>query len=119
MDGSPVLELDALKRLEEWGGPTLVGKMVSLFLENAPDRMAAIRTGTEGSDWSTVERGAHSLKSSAANLGAEPLRGLASQMEKAAERVDASEIRGLLPAMEELFEATLRALRELESGERS
>ncbi len=119
MADDEVLNPAALRRLEEWGGPTLVGKMVALFLENAPERMESIRSGAAEGNLSKVERGAHSLKSSAANLGAERLRDDASRMEKAAERRDGDEIRDLLPDMDTHFQDTLRALRahQEEQGE--
>ena len=84
---------DALERLKEWGGDKLAAQMVRLFLKNSGVRMDQIRKGVTEEDHDEAERGAHSLKSSAANVGAESLRALATAIESAvvqyAERYDA------------------------------
>jgi len=71
----------ALQRLLRVGGRDLLEKMVALFLHNTPQRLSLIRTGTEGRDWASVERAAHSMKSSAAYLGLRDLRARAEAAE--------------------------------------
>ncbi|MEJ2206243.1 MAG: Hpt domain-containing protein [Gemmatimonadota bacterium] len=68
-DSEPV-DPAALERLRAWGGEKLLKEILHLFLANAPQRMDQIRNGVVGSDAEEVERGAHSLKSTAANVGA-------------------------------------------------
>jgi HPt (histidine-containing phosphotransfer) domain-containing protein len=65
-----IIDKAALERLEEWGGTKLSTEIVKLFLENGPARMDQIREAIDGDDLDVPERGAHSLKSSAANVGA-------------------------------------------------
>ncbi len=107
-----IINLDTLGRLEGWGGLKLVNEMIRLFLENGPSRMDQIRTVLEDGDLDQPERGAHSLKSSAANMGAEHVRGIASKIELAASAGEAESVRELLPDLEEAF---AEALTELES----
>ena len=71
MTDSTSLDPAALTRLSSWGGDKLVGQMVRLFLDNSGARMDQIRAGATGEDVDSAERGSHSLKSSAANVGAE------------------------------------------------
>ena len=81
-DNDPI-DRAALDRLQEWGGERLLQQMVRLFLENSPERVEQIRTGFESPDPDAVERGSHSLKSSAANVGAREVSRIAQRMEDA------------------------------------
>jgi HPt (histidine-containing phosphotransfer) domain-containing protein len=112
MTDSGVIDPQALERLKEWGGDKLAAQMVRLFLKNSGARMDQIRNGVAEEDPDEAERGAHSLKSSAANVGAETLRTLATNVESAALQQDPDGLRELLPRIEEAYAA---AIRELES----
>ena len=68
MTDSETLDPAAQKRLRAWGGEKLLKEILRLFLANAPQRMDQIRNGVAGNDAKEVERGAHSLKSTAANV---------------------------------------------------
>jgi len=115
MTESQVIDVSALDRLKEWGGDKLAGQMVRLFLKNSGTRMDQIRSGVGAEDAQETERGAHSLKSSAANIGAETLRLLATQIESAALDDDADRMRKILPDLEASYAA---AMAELESMEK-
>ncbi|HSG09834.1 MAG TPA: Hpt domain-containing protein [Longimicrobiales bacterium] len=116
MSGSSVLDENALVRLREWGGDELLGQLVVIFLANAPVRMTQIRSGASGADISEAERGAHSLKSSAANLGAVRVREMASEMERAAVEGDLNRVRELLPSLEAAFVDAIAALKTVKDG---
>ena len=107
-----IIDPAALNRLEEGGGTGLLHQMVRLFRKNAPSRLEQIRTCRDGDDMDQPERGAHSLKSSAANVGAERVREIAGDIERAASDKDAKRVRELLPGLEEAFTV---AIQELES----
>ena len=70
-----IIDIDpaALKRLEGWGGVKLSREIVQLFLDNGPTRVDQIREAMDGEDLEVSERGAYSLKSSAANIGAQQM----------------------------------------------
>ncbi len=106
----------ALERLREWGGEKLVSQMVRLFLTNAPTRMSQIRDGANGADAKEVEKGSHSLKSSAANLGAMRVHELCAAIEDAAEAGEVERIRSLLPDLEAAYEAVIQELQEVVKG---
>lgn len=115
MTDSHVIDPQALDRLKEWGGDKLAAQMVRLFLKNSGTRMDQIRAGVSTDDPDEAERGAHSLKSSAANIGAETLRTLATRMESASLDSDVAGMKTLLPELEAAYAA---AMAELESIER-
>jgi len=96
----------AMDRLQEWGGDRLMLEMIRLYLENSAKRMEQIRTGFERGEGQLVERGAHSLRSSAANLGAREVSRLAGEMEDAASKGD---MKGAQALLETLSEANRRA----------
>jgi two-component system sensor histidine kinase/response regulator len=90
--------------------------MVRLFLQNSGTRMDQIRTGVDGGDLEEAERGAHSLKSSAANIGAEGLRTLATRLESAALEGNADGTRALLPELESAYADAMNELERIEKG---
>jgi HPt (histidine-containing phosphotransfer) domain-containing protein len=59
--------------LEMFGDPAPVVKVIRLFLEEAPRQVAAVAEGLSRGEPEEVRRSAHSLKSSAASLGAKDL----------------------------------------------
>lgn len=114
MTDSAIIDPQALERLREWGGEKLAGQMVRLFLKNTGARMEQIRAGIAEGDLEEAERGAHSLKSSAANIGAEALRTLATRIESAALDADVEGARALLPGLESAYADAMRELAALE-----
>lgn len=116
MNENDVIDRSALERLEEWGGERLLTQMVRLFLENSGQRMEQILGGFEDSDADAVERGAHSLKSSAANVGAQEVRGLAQDLEERASRGDLESAEALRGPLTDAWERACGALREMQRG---
>lgn len=116
MTDTQVIDPQALERLKEWGGDKLAGQMVRLFLKNSGTRMDQIRTGVAEEDPAETERGAHSLKSSAANIGAELLRTLATRIESASLDQDVETMRVLLPEVEDAYAAAMAELQTIEQG---
>ncbi|MEX2526017.1 MAG: Hpt domain-containing protein [Gemmatimonadota bacterium] len=113
---SPALDAEALERLKEWGGDGLVQKMASLFVENAPARLTQIRTAVETGVAEEAERGAHSLKSSAANLGAMRLRNVVATMEEQASKGDLDAVKDALALLETEYLAAMEALEAVAAG---
>lgn len=78
----------ALERLKEWGGDTLVNQLIELFVSTLPERLGAVRTALAGGDLEAGARGAHSLRSTSKNLGADSLSELSAEVERALNRGD-------------------------------
>lgn len=113
---STIIEKAAIDRLEEWGGPDLTRQIVRLFLEGAPQRIDQIRTCHDDEPGDQPERGAHSLKSSAANVGAEEVRRIAEEIEEHAADGDLEAVRALTPELEAAFDRARTELEPLTTG---
>jgi HPt (histidine-containing phosphotransfer) domain-containing protein len=92
-----------LERLNRMGGPVFVRKMIDLFLNEAPDRLAAARKGEEAGDLVAVEEATHSLKSSALNFGASHLSNIAERIELRARANNSENLATLLNDLEEAY----------------
>ena len=112
-----IIDPAALKKLEGWGGVNLSKEIVRLFLENGPKRVAQIRGAMDGEDLVVPERGAHSLKSSAANVGAQLLQEIASELEAAASGGDLQRVRDLIPNLEQAFSEAAQELEVIVEGD--
>ena len=63
-------DIDALKRLERFGGLKLREELTTLFLQEAPARISSARASLAAGDIEAVRAMAHMLKSSAGQMGA-------------------------------------------------
>ena len=114
MTDTVVIDMKALERLHEWGGKRLVAQMIDLFLSQAPERLRGLREGLSNGDVDVVERSAHSLKSTAANLGATTLSRLAEDAERAASERNLTGVREFVPELEAEFARARDALSVME-----
>ncbi|MFN8640583.1 MAG: Hpt domain-containing protein [Candidatus Binatia bacterium] len=73
--------IDALRSLQEDGEDDLLAELIDLFLQDAPDRLAAIREAVNGGDWVGLAERAHSLKGSCGSLGAVQMAALCARLE--------------------------------------
>ncbi|MBL8795062.1 MAG: Hpt domain-containing protein [Planctomycetia bacterium] len=89
--------------LTDLGGEELLAEMIDLFREQAPLKLHEARTALAMGDLHTVNRATHSLKSSAANLGAERLRMLAARVERLSADGLAADLPRLLDEMERIY----------------
>jgi HPt (histidine-containing phosphotransfer) domain-containing protein len=106
----PLLDQSMLDKLHEWGGTELRGKMVDLFFENGRQRVDGVRDGLASGDRELAERSAHSLKSSAATLGAVRVRSIAGRIEDLLEKGDTAAAGALYEELNLRFEEALGAL---------
>lgn len=84
MSDLPVLDpatLDRLRELNEPGEPDIVIELLTLFLADAPARLAAVAAAQRAGDARGLQRGAHGLKGAAANIGALRLQALCHRLE--------------------------------------
>lgn len=102
-----------LQRLNKMGGPVFVRKMIDLFLEEAPVRLAAARKGEAAGDFNSVAEAAHGLKSSAQNFGASRLSRIAANIELQARGNTCKNLSSLLSDLEAAY-STAKAWLESE-----
>ena len=66
-------DLDALRLLHRIGGTEFLRSIITVFIAQAPLQIGAVERGIEDRDFTAVGQACHSLKSSAAQLGAAEL----------------------------------------------
>jgi len=102
-----VLDVDeALRRLD--GDTELFQAVLDTFLETTPALVEALASAASGADGAALQRAAHSLKGSAASIGAESVRHTAADLEELGRRGEPAEARSLLAELDR----ELRRLRE-------
>ena len=96
---APATDQDALDRLRRFGGDKLLREMITLFLAAMPERIRTAHDAARRGEGEVAERALHSLKSSAAQLGAMRMQRLSERGEHAARSGSFDEV---LPIVEEL-----------------
>jgi len=81
MDAPVPMDLTHLRELVG-GDEEVMGEILDLFLEDAPRQIAALGEAITQGRWEEAGRLAHTLKGSASNVGAEPLRHAAWSLEQ-------------------------------------
>jgi HPt (histidine-containing phosphotransfer) domain-containing protein len=110
----PVLDEAALVRLRRIGGPDLVRRLIELYLSNVEDRIGTLTRGVAEGDAVQVELAAHTMKSSAGNVGAIRLQHTAEALELSAGSgvIDDQLVARLVHEHEESAAALRQALEE-------
>ena len=84
-DHESVLDLETIATLKALGGteePDLFVELVDLFVTDAKSHIAALQRALEHNDMRALERTAHTLKSSCANVGAVAMAKLCFELEQ-------------------------------------
>ena len=74
--------LNELRALQAEGEPDFAQEMIGLYLENAPQLLAAIKQAIAESNPTQLQRSAHTLKGSSASLGAQRVSTASFELEK-------------------------------------
>ena len=112
----PVLDPDIIEGLRELGGdddPGLVLELVEMFLDDAPKRLEEMIDGLDREDIELMRRSAHTLKSSAANMGAMFLSQVCRQMEDAARNENVESYRDMFTRCRTAYEQSEEELRKV------
>lgn len=113
MDEGIILNQTTIENLKALGGDELLHELIDLFLEHSPGLLSNISNGQSTSDWDQVSRAAHSLKSSAGNIGAFQLQAVASNIEQAANKSDGPAINDSIIPLTPAYDAVSKALKQL------
>lgn len=73
--------LAAIRALQQPGLPSLLGKVITVYLGEGPELLRRIRVALAAADLDAVGDAAHDLKSISANLGADRLADLCRRLE--------------------------------------
>jgi len=103
-----------LGRLAEIAGDDegFARELVTLFLEDAATHLNTLTAAIERGEAEVVGEIAHTLKGSASNVGAEPIRGLAYELEKHGRNRELAGVESLLAAMRGELERVREAAEE-------
>ncbi len=111
-----VLETEPIARLREMGralGRDVPRRILELYLGDSPTRLATLRRGIAAGDAQAIERAAHALKGSSANLGASGLAEHCHQLEKLSADAVPADAEARLAALEAEYGRVELAMREL------
>lgn len=96
---NPEFDVKSIELLNRVGKPGFAKKMASMFERSAPAKVSVITLALQSGDRTAISDAAHSLKSSAGQMGAISLQAVAEKIETAAE---SSEMNALAPLVESL-----------------
>ncbi len=96
------------------GNAKRMRRLIDITKEDSLKQMDQLRKSLDDGDATVVERTAHTLKGQAANLGAEPFRELAYQMEQSGREGDLDTVRSMLQEFETEHGKLLKALEEID-----
>jgi len=108
--------LDGMRVLQSPNGPSVVERVVGLYLGSAPAILGRMGEGAARADINLVREAAHSLKSSSANVGALRLSSLCKEMEAHARASSLESAVRILPSVIEEFARVQEALEAHLSG---
>ena len=110
--------LDSLRLHARKGQPSLLEKVIPVYLQSSPKLIEAIRAAISLDDASEMQKAAHSLKSSSGNLGAVVLADICKELEIAGRAGTTAGCDSFLHALEGEYERVCEALKkELEETE--
>jgi len=92
------------------GDEEVAKNVISVFLEDIPRQIEALRVYLEAGDAAGAERTAHTIKGAATNMGGETLRSLAFEMEKAGKAGDLDSMTARLDELNATFEQLKRTM---------
>ena len=98
----PILDpavVETLRQLTSPGEPDVLREVFALFLDDVPKRIERLRAAWTAQDAAGMQSAAHSLKGSAANIGANGLESVCRQLDDAGR---SGELAGLQPTIDRL-----------------
>jgi HPt (histidine-containing phosphotransfer) domain-containing protein len=104
---------DRLRALDRKGGRSRLGRAVTRFVETAPSIVSTICESHAKGDAEALWRAAHSLKSSAAALGAKQLSLTSAEIEHGARTSGVAAVTGLVAGIEKELKMATKGLQEL------
>lgn len=118
-DQLPVLDQEILAGLRELSGTgddDFLGMLLARFCEGYRALRGELAAALDAGDRELAERAAHSIKGSAANVGAARLSAVANDLQELAEEGELVRAKDGLGALDAEAEATLAALEQVHPG---
>lgn len=105
--------IENLRALNPEDADGFLREIVAIFLEDTPARIAEMKECLGSNDQQRFTRAAHSIKGSASNLGAGPLRAVAEKLEHQSRNQGLGNLEGLIGEIEGVFATTKQALENI------
>ena len=105
--------LEQFRELDPAGGMGLIKRIMQVFLDTSGDMLRQIDQAVAAGDADQLRRGAHTLKSSAANVGAQTLSGLFQQLEAMGRAGNTAAAHSLLQEMRPAYARVVRDIQQL------
>jgi HPt (histidine-containing phosphotransfer) domain-containing protein len=102
--------LDRLRELEQAGTPGLVAQLKALFVEDTPRQLTELRAFARAGDCAGIAKAAHTMKGSAANLGAHDMVRICAELQSRAEGGHIDAVASRIDKLEQQFLAVRAAL---------
>jgi HPt (histidine-containing phosphotransfer) domain-containing protein len=102
--------LASLREFQEEGEPDIVIELIEMFLDDLPESLAKLRAAVASGEAKAIERAAHSLKGSGANLGVVRIAAICAEMEAKARSGSPEEAGSMLSQLEAECERVRQAL---------
>jgi signal transduction histidine kinase/DNA-binding response OmpR family regulator len=112
-DGTPLLDRRAIETLGQAIGQDQLAELLALFVEDSREHLETIADGQIASDMAVVARSAHSLISSAANVGALHMSTLSRTIQGAAQNDDRAAVTRVARELADAHAATVAAISPL------
>ena len=112
MDDLPLQDETVLEALLRYGPPSFLGRLIEVYLETTGPHVDSAENSAAAGDWSALVFAAHSLKSSAGNLGLPRMLDTVKKLELAARTNDAKEAMPLVECLRKTWTDSCAALVE-------
>lgn len=110
METESGLDAAVFDKLQQLGGTEFVREIIDLFLTYVPQKLADARQAVAAGNWPGVHVAAHTIKSSAGDIGARAMHALAARIEQLAADQHGVPIPALLADLEAAYASVQLAL---------
>lgn len=108
----PLQDESVLEALLRYGPPSFLARLVDVYLETTGQHVDRAENSVPTMDWDSLVFAAHSLKSSAGNLGLPRMLDTVKKLEAAARNRDAKVVGSLVAGLRRTWEDSCAALVE-------
>jgi HPt (histidine-containing phosphotransfer) domain-containing protein len=116
LDQPPLQDVSVLEALLRYGPPSFLARLVDVYLETTAQHVDRAEISAAAMEWDSLVFAAHSLKSSAGNLGLPRMLDTVQKLEMAARTGDAKVVGSLVAGLRRTWEDSCAALVEYRAG---
>jgi len=115
MQRNPAIDQSVIEQIREIQPPgeNLVAKIIELFLNESERLCLCLEQAVSASDWASVSKYAHSLKSCSANVGAMQVASLSHELESACREKKDDQVQALYLRLRGLLQSAVDELQSI------